>query len=205
MVFALLPFLLLFFILGFTAIERDLASITPPAAPSEASPTIAAGQAFMTYRNAVMAYAEQLMAQEKATGSQQFSGVVDPNALNLPSSIINALPAGATAVVVGNISSSLSGIYGTNSPIYGLGYTVCVWMPVPAGTVAQTAARLGGDLTIGTVTGTSSWVQAATGGPGGPQQIIPYWCVGYQALNGAAPPPTPQIGDMISVVGLGGN
>lgn len=200
MVFALLPFLLLFFILGFTAVERDLASITPPAAPAEASPTIAAGQVFMTYRNAVMAYAEQLMA----TGSQYYSGPVSVGSLNLSPALINALPAGAMAEVISNAVTSLSGINGTNS-MYGPGYTVCVWMPVPPGTVAQTVARLGGDLTIGTVTSAVSWVQAAPGGPGGPQQIIPYVCTQTQAANGAVPPPTPQAGDMISVVGLGGN
>lgn len=207
MVWALLPLLLISFIMGFTAIERDLASVTPPSSPSEVNAVVAAGQEFMLYRNDVMTYIQQKeLAPEAADNTVQgFAGVVSQSLLDLPKAELNALPSGAMAVAVANQTPSTSNLYGTQS-IYGQGYTICVWMPVPAGTVAQTVAQLGGDLTIGTVLpGGHTWQQAAAGGPNGPIQKIPVKCIAYAAMDGAMPPPTPQTGYMISVVGLGGN
>lgn len=201
MVWALLPLLLISFIMGFTAIERDLASVNPPAAPSEVNAATAAGQEFMLYRNAVMTYVQQ---KELAPYNAVQNFVVSQSLLHLTQAELNALPSGAIAVAVANQTPSTSSLYGTQS-VYGPGYTICVWMPVPAGTVEQTVAQLGGDLTIGTVMTTSTWVQAAAGGPNGPGQKIPPLCIAYAAMDGAMPPPTPQTGYMISVVGLGGN
>lgn len=148
MLWALLPVLFLSLILGFTAIEGDMATTKPPAAPFPMNASDAAAQEFMVYRNAVMNYAEQ---------NQDTTGPVPLSSLTayLPTARVSALPAAAQAVI---------------TPGQGNSSYVCVWMPVPAGAIGQVIDQTNGDLTIGTVMSSERWVQAA---PGGSIQQIP--------------------------------
>lgn len=189
MMLALLPLLFIGLILGFTAIERDLASIPPPALPSQTGATNVIGQQFMLYHNAVMAYAQSLLD----TGKQYDWGPVLASAL--PSTI--TVPTGALAAIVSN-NSVISGISSTNN-LYGTGYVVCVWMPAPAGTAVITAREFGQDRTIGTVAaGGTTWMPAVTSGSNSTAQSIPASCT--TVLESV-----PQQGDIISVSGLEGN
>lgn len=153
MLWALLPFLFLAVILGFTAVARDLAVVTPPAAPFQVNAVNAAAQIFIMYRDAVMAYAEQ---NPSITG-----GVAPGNPpLNLSGSAITALQAAHANALIGQNDTT--------------GHDVCVWMQAPAGTVGQVVSQLDGDLTIGTVlAGGVSWMQV---GYGGTSQSIPESC-----------------------------
>lgn len=178
MLWALLPVLFFLFILGFTAIERDMATTTPPAVPFGLNAADDAAQMFMVYRNAVMNYAQQLLS----TQSQTITGSIPYNALAsylLPSGI-SSLPAGTQAVIVPQ-PSGLSG------------YDICIWMPAPTGAIGQAIRKSNGDLTIGTVLNAGYWMQAAQGGV---LQQIP--C----SITGVTPPSS---GYIISVIGLGGN
>lgn len=187
MMLALLPLLFIALIFGFTAIERDTASIPPPAVPSKAITTNAAGQQFMLYRDAVMAYAQQSL------GTQNNSQPVLPTALQGAV----AAPRGAVAVIVGNMTASTLG----TSSAYGPGYIVCVWMKAPAGTAAITANQDEQDRTIGTVeVGGTTWAPAVTAGSNAPTQTIPSGC-----LKPGYPVTQPQQGNIISISGVGGN
>lgn len=205
MVWALLPLLFFSFILGIIAIERDLASIKPPAAPETVSADTA-GQEFMAYRNAVIAYAE-------ARFTQQFNSV-PPNPIpvsdltfqtaGLPSSFLSDLSADGASNIIGN-PEPVNGVSPTPQ-MAANGYYVCVWMKVPAAEISQTVNELGGDLTIGTVLSSrTTWRQA---GPHGQILPIPEVCLMGEdpgsKLSGLSYGNFPA-GDMISVVGLAEN
>lgn len=191
MVWALLPLLFFSFILGIIALERDLASIKPPAAPETAGAQTVARE-FMAYRNAVIAYAETKM------GSNSY-----PNA---PVSLADLQTVGYSGPVPAGASNMItdpeveSGITPSMEASNNHGYYVCVWMPVPQTEISQIALELGGDLTIGTVlSGGVTWQQA---GPQGQALPIPITCLdGMNPMTGA-PDPLPPPGDMISVVGI---
>lgn len=202
MVWALLPLLFFSFILGIIAIERDLASITPPAVPQTAS-VDTAGQEFMAYRNAVIAYAEGRF-------TERFNSVppvpVSANALTfqttgLPSSFLSDLSAdGASNIIAAPVAAN----YMSPSPqMVNDGYYVCVWMNVPAAEISRTVSELGGDLTIGTVLpGGTTWQQA---GPQG--QVLPIPTICLIGVNPSSNPPglnygSLPVGDMISVIGM---
>lgn len=208
MAWALLPLLLLSFILGFTAIERDLATRQLPAVPSQVDSASATVLEFMAYRNAVMNYTQQQLIPNQSSAA---SGEILLNTLlaygYLSPAESKALPAGAEAVVVVNTSSTATGIYGVATTSNAPGFVVCVWMPAPAGMTAQIIGRLvswyDGDLTLGVVVdNNSNWQQV---GQGGAIQKIPPLCLSYAATDGKVPPPTPSAGDLISVLGLGGS
>lgn len=175
MLWALLPMLFFLFIFGFTAIERDMETITPPAAPFGLNQASEAAQDFMIYRNAVINYAQQQLS----TQGKILAESIPYNALAsylLPSGI-RTLPTGAQAIIAPQ-ANGLSG------------YNICIWMPAPAGTIGQAMKQSDGDLTIGTVKNNGYWFQTA---PGGSLQQIP--C----SLSGVN---QPSSGYIISVVGL---
>ena len=186
MVWALLPLLLLTFIFGFTAIERDLAEKPVPAAPLQPSAASAAAQEFMAYRNAIISYVKQMPVQQ--------SGVSAPlSALGLPA---DPLLTNAGNMLVAPIQTGASVPTSSSIPAQ-TGYYICAWMKAPAGTVGQLVNQLGGDLTVGTVLANgTSWMQA---GPGGQVLPIPTTCYfnPYTLQMGIIPP-----GDVISVVGI---
>lgn len=190
MVLALLPLLFIAFILGFTAIEQDISSTLPPAAPLQMNAPNAAGQEFMLYHNAIITYAQQSLGAQNQP--QPISQITLQNAV--------AAPVGAVAVITPNASPITSANLDTSS-LYGPGYSVCVWMPAPAGTAAMLMNQIGQDLTIGTVAaGGTTWIPAVTAGSNSTAQPIPSGC-----LNPGYPVAQPQQGDIISVSGVGGN
>lgn len=207
MVWALLPLLLLAFIFGFTAIERDLATKAVPAAPSQGSVANAAAQEFMVYRNAVVNYVgQQLVPNQSGKTGGEISPAMLVQYQYLSQAESDALPAGAEAVYVLN-NPAESGIYGVATTANAPGFFVCVWMPAPSGTVGLVMDQLfkwyGGDLTLGLVVDNNgNWRQV---GAGGKTQLVPSSCISYAAVSGKTPRPTPSVGDVISVVGLGGN
>lgn len=178
MLWALLPFFFIALVFGFTEVERDLASVKPPATPSAWGAAAAAGQVFLSYRQAVVNYMQ--------APSQPFDQPLNNAALPLTSGVFNALPQTAMAVVTRGPSSNNAA---------GFEYTTCLWMPVPAGTVGQVVSQLGGDLTIGTVVANNQWVQIGAGGTSLP---IPSPCLA--SLGGSV---APRVGDIISVFTVG--
>lgn len=193
MVWALLPLLFFSFILGIIAIERDLASIKPPAAPETVSADTA-GQEFMAYRNAVIAYAETKMGSDSYPYTP-----VQTNSLGLSPSVLSALPADASNMIAYPVQEPSANIIPSAQAAADYGYYVCVWMKVPAAEISRTVSELGGDLTIGTVLkGGDSWRQA---GPQGQVLTIPDTCLSGVKLNTGMPNIPPE-GDMISVVGI---
>lgn len=181
MLWALLPLLFLSFILGFTAIERDMSTVTPQAMSFQTSAASIAAQEFMSYRDAVTTYGQCQLAQQEsiiyAPCPLATYPLIKPGYFS-PSGI--TAPAGAQAVIVSDQSGAG-------------GYDICVWMPAPLDTIEQAIRLSHGDLTIGSVVNSGQWMQAAIGGV---LQQIP--CV----LAGVTPPLS---GYIISVVGLGGN
>lgn len=193
MIWALLPLLLLALIFGFTAIERDLSTELPPAAPSQINSLTAeaAAQEFMLYRGAVLAYA----AAHFGTGSYP-SMPASASALGLSNAAVSALPADAFYILA--LPTITNNVAPSDEAVANKGYYVCTWMKVPPGTVTQAVNMLGGDLTIGTVVSSSSWLQA---GPNGKLLPIPSMC--FMGENPVTlMPVTPPVGDMISVVGM---
>lgn len=187
--------------MGFTAIERDIASTPPPATPKQEASANIVGQQFMLYHNAVMTYAQSLLDK----GQWQDENII--SASDLQPGI--TVPAGAVAVIAR--TSTAPSIASTNN-VYG-SYVVCIWMPAPAGTAALTANQFGRDLTIGTVTADGQhWVPAVAEGANSPTpNPFPIGCTA--ALNesiwelpwGSPQVSPPKSGDLISVFGLEGN
>lgn len=177
MLWALLPFFFIALIFGFTAVERDLASVKPQAAPLVLGAATSTGQEFVMYRQAIITYVQAY--------PQQLNGVVP---MSLPSGAANALPTTAIAVVVPNQNPPNNGKFK---------YMTCVWMPAPAGTVGRVVNQLGGDLTIGIVVTNNDWAQA---GMGGTVLAIPPGCL---ASAGTASAPSP--GYIISVFSVMSN
>lgn len=193
MIWAFLPLLVFVLIFGFTGIERDQMSISPPAAPTPINLAAASqsAQEFILYRNAVTAYA----ASHFNTGSYPASPA-SPSALGLSSAVASALPADAFYILAYPAKSGT--ITPSDQASANRGYYVCVWMKVPVGTITQTVDQLGGDLTIGTVVANDNWLQA---GPNGQVLPIPPTCLAGMDLS-TGMPVTPPVGDMISVVGM---
>jgi hypothetical protein len=139
MMYGLLPFLLLIFIMGFTAFEGDWARSTTGGTRQEISAT-AQSQMFMAYRDAVMAYLE-------ANPNQTGAGMVPTSDLTLPPGVTAAdLPASISNYVVGS-----GGIY-----------TAYVYEAAVPGIIAAFNQEFPGDESIGIVTGTT-WTSAAGG------------------------------------------
>lgn len=151
MAWGLLMLVVLMVVSGITYIARDMASITPPAAPLPLDDNISAGQQFIIYRDAVIAYVIQ---NNDTTLDTVPIGGLQPYLAN---NSFSTLPANAQNVIVQN---------GTN-------ITVCVWMPAPGGTFTQLEKQIGNDMTIGLVNA-SNWVQA---GPHGVTSPIPAGCL----------------------------
>lgn len=192
MIWALLPLLLLALIFGFTAIERDLSTELPPAAPSQINSLTAeaAAQEFMLYRGAVLAYA----AAHFGTGSYPPTPA-SASALGLSNAAVSALPADAFYILAS--PAAASNVTPSDQAVANQGYYVCVWMKVPPGTVTQAVNMLGGDLTIGTVVAKNNWLQAGAGG-----QVLPIPTSCLQGSTTTGSQVTPPVGDMISVVGM---
>lgn len=153
MAWGLLMFVILVIITSVSVIARDMASIPSPAAPLPLGENISAGQQFILYRNAVIAYV--VSNNSIARGTAPLSALQPYLAHNR----LGTLPTTAQNVIVQN---------GTN-------ITVCVWMPAPAGTFSQLEKQLGNDMTIGLVNHTTNWSQA---GPDGVTSPIPEECLG---------------------------
>ena len=151
MAWGLLMFVLLMVIGGITYIARDMASITPPAAPLSLGENISAGQQFIIYRDAVVAYV--IHNNDTALNTVPTSGLQP----YLANNSFGTLPANTQNVIVQN---------GTN-------ITVCIWMPAPGGTLSQLEKQIGHDMTIGLVNA-SNWTQA---GPHGVTSPIPAGCL----------------------------
>lgn len=132
MAWGLLIFAVIIIVSGITFIARDMESITPPAAPLPLDKTINAGEQFMLYRNAVIAYAIDHSSTPSLRDLQSY----------LAKNNLNTLPINAQNIVVQN---------GTN-------IIVCVWMPAPGGTLSQLENQFGNDMTIGLVNATN-WPQ----------------------------------------------
>lgn len=227
MVWALLPLLFLALIFGFTAIERDLASVTPPAAPfqtADTSAAAAAAQTFIVWHNAVMTYAQQqvLGSQSYATVHQIYSSTSGQAGLAYtlgyfggiqPSWLIGyeitpdqatglaALNAGATICdpgFDGKCGPHDTAYDGTN--IFNQDY-ICIWMNAPPGTAAQITGLAGRDFTFGTVTPDGqSWVQVSGFVNGQGQSILP---IPAQSSNPTQPVSNPQPLSLIPCVTQG--
>lgn len=172
MVWALLPLLFLALIFGFTAIERDLASITPPAAPFQTSSAASAAQSFILWHNVAMGYAQQqiLRSQSYATQHMIYTGPFSGDAKDLGN--LPVIPA-LWLVGYGLTSSQAASLDNMNAearvldPSYDATKLlnqdyVCIWMSAPAGTAEQIISQSGHDFTFGVVTPDGqSWVQAS--------------------------------------------
>ena len=159
MAWGLLIFVVLIVIAGITSIARDMASITPPAAPLPLNASISAGQQFMLYRNAVIAYATDNNITALTTAPL---GALQPYLAN---NSFGTLPENAQNVIVPNKTN----------------ITICVWMPAPGGTFSQLEQQLGNDMTIGLVTRRGSWSQP---GPYGVTSPIPSACLQNEPATG---------------------
>ncbi len=139
MMYGLLPFLLLIFIMGFTAFEGDWARSTTGGTRQEISAT-AESQMFMAYRDAVLTYLE-------TKPNLASSGAIPTSALTLPAGVTAAdLPVSISNYVV----------------VSGGTYTAYVYeAPVP-GIIAAFNQEFPGDESIGTVTG-NTWTSDAGG------------------------------------------
>jgi hypothetical protein len=145
MMYGLLPFLLLIFIMGFTAFEGDWARSTAGGTRQEISVT-AQSQMFMAYRDAVLSYLE---TKPNLTGS----GTIPTSALTLPPGVVAAdLPASISNYVV----------------VSGGTYTAYVYEAAVPGIIAAFNQEFPGDESIGIVTG-STWTSA----PGGVSSTLP--------------------------------
>ena len=160
-----------------------MASIKPASVPEQSGFETEAGGDFITYHNAVIAYATQ----------SKMTGQVSPmqlSQMSLISSVeANALSvAGAKAEIVSDVNNTVN-----LKNTVGFSSIVCVWMPVAAGSLNQLLSQLGGDRTIGTVIDSSHW-QAS--GSGAAIQQIPCFIQGMTL---------PSAGEIISVDGLEGD
>lgn len=234
MVWALLPLLVLALIFGVTAIERDLATKPPPAAPSQTGSVsaVVAAQTFMVWRNAVMGYAqEQVLAGQSyatlhgiykgpwsqyTTGMGYFGGIQPSWLVGYGLSVdqangLTGMQAGATICDPGS-----DGHCGPNDTSYNSTSAVnqdyvCVWMNAPAGTVGQIISQYGEDFTVGSVTPDGqSWVQTSgiVTGAGGSVVSIPGRPSAVTALSSipcVTATSTPAAGDIMSYAIIRGN